>query len=233
VNGTVSIGVVVPVLNESTRLKALVDKLHKLAFEQIVIVDGGSDDGSWELARTLTARHSEVSAIRTMRGRAYQMNAGARQCTMDVLLFLHADTVLPAGAAGAIRDAVSRGELWGRFDVRFDDAGLLLAMVARAMNLPSALTGICTGDQGIFIDRKTFIAIKGYAELPLMEDIELSARLKRRQHPCRLRTPVTTSARRWRRQGVLVTVLRMWMLRVLYWLGVPARALARRYYAAS
>jgi len=233
VSRAVSIGVVVPVLNESTRLKALVDKLHQLEFEQIVIVDGGSADGSRELARTLMAAHPDVSALRSMRGRAYQMNAGARQCTTDALLFLHADTSLPADAARAIRDAVARGALWGRFDVRFDDGGPLLRVIAHAMNLRSALTGICTGDQAVFITRRCFDEIGGYAGLPLMEDIELASRMKRRQRPSRLRIPVTTSARRWRHQGVLVTVLRMWMLRVLFWLGVPARALARRYHPAS
>jgi len=159
------------------------------------------------------------------------MNAGARAATGDVLLFLHADTLLPADAASAVEEALR--DPWvvgGRFDVRLGSPRAMLRLVEALMNLRSRLTGISTGDQAIFVRRDVFEAMGGYAEIPLMEDVEFTGRLKRRGRLAALRLRVTTSARKWERDGILRTILLMWTLRFLYWTGVSPARLHRWYY---
>ena len=178
------------------------------------MVDGGSGDGTLELARGLCDR-----LIVVPRGRAAQMNAGAREAKGDVLVFLHADTRLP--------ENFSLGNhVWGRFDVEIDGRHPLLKVVAWSMNLRSRLTGIATGDQAIFVRREAF---PGFPELPLMEDIAFSKAMKRIARPACLRAKVITSGRRWQSRGVLRTILLMWRLRAMYAMGVSAESLARRY----
>ncbi len=162
------------------------------------------------------------------------MNAGAAVARGDVLLFLHADTRLPENADRLVLDGLARsGRAWGRFDVRFDSGGLL-GVVATMMNIRSRATGIATGDQAMFMTRAAFEAAGGYPPIALMEDVALSAELKRVGRPLALRAPVTTSARRWRRHGTLRTVLLMWGLRLRFFLGADPAKLARQYgYAAS
>ena len=186
----------------------------------MIVVDGGSTDATADLAQPLCDR-----LLRSERGRALQMNAGARAASGDALVFLHADTRLPPDADRLVQGALARAA-WGRFDVRIDDRHPLLAIVARAMNLRSRLTGIATGDQAIFVRRDAFA---GFPELPLMEDIAFSREMRRRSPPACLRERVTTSGRRWERGGVLRTICLMWRLRLLYALGVPAERLARDY----
>jgi rSAM/selenodomain-associated transferase 2 len=160
------------------------------------------------------------------------MNAGARASRGDVVLFLHADTMLPERAGDAIRAALADpGVVGGRFDVRLDSRRPLLAVVAWMMNQRSRLTGLATGDQGIFVRRSVLDALGGYADIPLMEDIELSRRLKRCGRVAALRLRVTTSARKWEREGVVRTIVLMWTLRLLYALGVAPARLHRWYYA--
>jgi len=199
---------------------------------QLIVVDGGSTDGT----RAYLADHCPPSVVlcRTDAGRARQMNAGALKAAGDVLLFLHADTSLPERGIERLSAALERHpeRHWGRFDVRFDQAGPVLELVARAMNLRSALTGICTGDQAVFVRRRDFLALGGFAPIPLMEDVELSRRLKRLSRPLRLRCRVLTSSRRWRVHGVWRTIWLMWRLRWLYWRGVPAHVLAKRYHGS-
>ena len=154
------------------------------------------------------------------------MNAGARDALGSVLLFLHADTLLPADAMQAVTNA--RGE-WGRFDVAIDGAGPLLALVAFAMNARSRLTGIATGDQAIFVSRAAFEAVGGFPPIPLMEDVALSRALLRRSRPACLRQRAVTSGRRWQRHGTVRTILLMWRLRLAYALGADPHRLARRY----
>jgi rSAM/selenodomain-associated transferase 2 len=158
-------------------------------------------------------------------GRAVQMNAGARQASGDALLFLHADTRLPALADEFILSSLEK-KVWGRFDVQIVGEHPLLRVVACAMNLRSRLTGIATGDQAIFVRHDVF---QGFPDIALMEDIALSRRLKRRGRPACLRSRVLTSGRRWERRGVLRTIVLMWRLRLLYFLGMPAERLARFY----
>ncbi|HEY0859207.1 MAG TPA: TIGR04283 family arsenosugar biosynthesis glycosyltransferase, partial [Albitalea sp.] len=167
--------------------------------------------------------------LRAPRGRARQMNAGAAQARGEVLLFLHADTALPEGALAAIGEAIDGGALWGRFDVSIAGASAMFPLIAALMNRRSRWSGIATGDQAMFVRRDTFERVGGFPDQPLMEDIELSLRLRRLARPACLRPPVTTSGRRWERFGVWRTIWLMWRLRLLYWLGTPAERLAKAY----
>lgn len=211
------LSIVVPALNEAGGIRAALDALAPLRARghEVIVVDGGSTDGTAELAAALCDR-----VLSAPRGRASQMNAGARAASGEVLLFLHADTRLPE------RFTIPADSLWGRFDVRIQGRHPLLRVVAWAMNLRSRLTGIATGDQAIFVRRQAF---PGFEEIPLMEDIALSRRLKRLGAPACLREQVVTSGRRWESRGVLRTIFLMWRLRLLYFLGVSPQSLARRY----
>jgi len=193
----------------------------------VILVDGGSDD----LTTQVAARFSDVRLLTSPRGRARQMNAGARASRGDVLLFLHADTWLPDGALGAVTAVLEDSRVvGGRFDVRFDSPRAAFRMIAFFMNLRSRMSGISTGDQAIFVRRHVFEAMGGYPDLPLMEDVELSRRLKRRGRLAALRWRVTTSSRKWEREGALRTMALMWALRLLYMAGVPPARLHRWYY---
>jgi rSAM/selenodomain-associated transferase 2 len=221
-----ALSIVIPALNEAGSIGATVHDARMHA-EQVLVVDGGSRD---ETVRRATEAGATV--VGAPRGRASQMNVGAARASGRVLLFLHADCRLPTGAAEAIRTAIDEGARWGRFDVRLDSSRLSLAVVGRMMNLRSRLTGIATGDQAIFVERTLWEAIGGYASIPLMEDIELCARL-RRVAPCAcLPERVTVSARRWETRGVVRTVIEMWAWRAAYALGVSPRRLHRLYYGA-
>ena len=223
------LAVVVPVLNEAaavqTRLQALAPLRARGAW--VVVVDGGSTDSTCATAQPLCD-----AVLVAPRGRASQMNAGAvaaAQAGADVLLFLHADTQLPPDADRLIATALAGGHVWGRFDVRIEGAHPLLPMVAAFMNRRSRLSGIATGDQALFVRRRVFEALGGFAPLPLMEDIELSARLKRCSPPACVVPRVTTSGRRWDQHGLWRTVVLMWRLRAAYAAGADPHTLARRY----
>lgn len=219
------LAIVIPVLDEAAGIAGHLRALDALAARgaQRIVVDGGSADATPELARA----HAE-QVIVAPRGRAAQMNAGARLAEADALLFLHADTRLPDDADRLIAAAL-REHVWGRFDVCIDARGLWPTVVARLMNLRSRLTGIATGDQAMFVRREAFERLGGFAPIPLMEDIELSKRLKRLGRPACLRARVTTSGRRWARHGPLRTILLMWRLRLAYFLGADPARLAARY----
>ncbi len=216
------LSVVVPALNEAAGIADCLRRLAPLRARghEVIVVDGGSTDGTLQLAQPLAD-----CVLAAPRGRAAQMNAGARAASGDALLFLHADTELPPQAERAVLEAL-RTHAWGRFDVRIDSRDARLAIVGFCMNWRSRLTGIATGDQAIFVRRNAFAQ---YPEIALMEDIAFSARMKRVSPPACLRLKVSTSARRWERNGVLRTVLLMWRLRFLYWLGADPGELARRY----
>lgn len=231
-----SIAAIVPVLNEAGRIEAQLQALMRAGFAEIAVVDGGSSDETIRRFRAFAdnaARDSRTGCrlvlLESRRGRALQMNCGARAVTADVLLFVHADSSLPVGAVEMIRDAIRRGYEWGRFDVRLDGSDIVLRVIGHAMNLRSALTAIATGDQSLFVRRDAFATLRGFAAIPLMEDIDLSRRLRMLGPPARIRMPVVSSARRWRRGGIARTVLLMWSLRFLYWLGVAPERLARFY----
>ena len=190
-------------------------------------MDGGSTDATAAVA----ARYPEISLLASPRGRARQMNAGARAARGDVLLFLHADTILPDGALAAVEAAASDpGVVAGRFDVRLDNPRPVFRIIAWFMNQRSRWSGISTGDQAIFVCREPFDALGGYPDMPLMEDVDLCRRLKRRGRMVALRLSVTTSARKWEREGAVRTILLMWALRLLYVAGVSPARLHRWYY---
>jgi len=215
-----------PVLDEAAGLAAALGDLAPLraAGAQVVVVDGGSRDGTVAVAGSLADR-----VLTSPRGRAAQMNAGARAATGDTLLFLHADTRLPANAREAIDRALTAGHAWGRFDVTIEGASRWLPVVAAFMNARSRLTGIATGDQAIFATREAFEAAGAYPPIALMEDIALCRALKRLGPPACLRERVATSGRRWERHGPVRTILLMWRLRLAYFLGADPARLAERY----
>jgi rSAM/selenodomain-associated transferase 2 len=189
-----------------------------------IVVDGGSHDDSAALA---AAQADQV--VHSPRGRARQMNAGAARARHDTLLFLHADTRLPAAADAAIAQSLQGGARWGRFDVRIEGRSAWLPVVAWFMNRRSRLSGIATGDQALFVQRALFQELGGFPEQPLMEDVELSRRLRAQSRPACLRARVVTSGRRWDERGAWRTIVLMWRLRWLYWRGTPAEQLARAY----
>jgi rSAM/selenodomain-associated transferase 2 len=223
--------VVIPAMNEAVALPRLLEAMApwRMRGVEVIVVDGGSRDATAELARG----HCDQVLVQSP-GRACQMNAGARAARGAVLLFLHADTHLPEDAVEAIRSAVGPGadldrRLWGRFDVRIVGRPRMLPVIAWCMNRRSRWTGIATGDQAIFVRREAFEAVGGFPEQPLMEDIELSRRLRRLGPPACLRGPAETSGRRWESRGVWRTILLMWSLRWAYWRGSSPEDLARRY----
>ncbi len=231
---SVSIAVVIPTLNEERALPRTLLSLRQLQLDEVIIVDGGSRDQTVSVARSqlrgLSRRPATV--MESARGRARQMNAGAWRARSDVLVFLHADTRLPPETRREIERVLDRdGCVGGRFDVKFDDDQGWAWIISRMINWRSRWSGIATGDQALFARRSVFEDLGGFADIPLMEDIEWTRRLKRAGAVAALRATVTTSFRRWERQGALRTILRMWLLRWLYWTGVNPDTL-RRLYAA-
>jgi rSAM/selenodomain-associated transferase 2 len=221
------LSIIMPVLNEGEGIAAALDALAVLRAlgTEVMVVDGGSRDATIQRARLRADR-----VIAAPRGRGLQMNAGADKASGDVLLFLHADTRLPADADHVVLNGLERsGRVWGRFDAEIEGQSPLLLVIAWLMNLRSRLTGIATGDQAMFVRRDAFQAAGGFAAIPLMEDVELCKRLRRVSRPLCLRERVVTSGRRWEKDGVLNTVVLMWRLRLAYFLGADPKALARRY----
>jgi rSAM/selenodomain-associated transferase 2 len=217
--------IVLPVLNEAAiivgALKALAPLRGRGA--EIIVADGGSTDGTPNLATPFADR-----VIAVPRGRGAPLNAGAALGTGDTLLFLHADTILPDDADRLIAAALAQ-RAWGRFDLRIAGRHRLLAVVARMINWRSRLTGVASGDQAIFVTREAFLAVGGFPDLPLMEDIALSRKLKRLCRPFCVAVPVITSGRRWEQNGIWRTIVLMWRLRLAYYLGAEPAHLALRY----
>jgi rSAM/selenodomain-associated transferase 2 len=217
--------IVLPVLDEAAIIVGALQALAPLRRRgaEVIVADGGSSDGTANLAQPLADR-----VIAAPRGRGAPMNAGAAVGTGEMLLFLHADTALPENADRSIARALAR-RAWGRFDLRIAGQHPLLSIVARMINWRSRLTGVATGDQAIFVTREAFYAVGGFPDLPLMEDIAISRRLKRLCRPVCIATPVVTSGRRWEYHGVLRTIVLMWRLRLAYYFGAEPARLAMRY----
>ncbi|MFL5028860.1 MAG: TIGR04283 family arsenosugar biosynthesis glycosyltransferase [Xanthobacteraceae bacterium] len=221
------LSIILPVLDEADIIADALAALAPLRQRgaEVIVVDGGSRDGTVDLARPAADR-----VIASPRGRAAQMNAGAALARGAVLLFLHADTRLPGNADALVLAGLERsGRAWGRFDIAIAGRSPLLAIVAAAINLRSRLTRIATGDQAIFVSRDVFAAVGGFPDIALMEDVALSRALKRISRPVCVAAKVTTSGRRWEQHGVLRTVVLMWRLRLAYFLGAEPATLARRY----
>ena len=221
------LSIIVPALNEAGHIRQTLSDLAPVREQghEVIVVDGGSTDATVSEAGDLADKIIEAT-----RGRASQMNAGAGAARGELLWFLHADTRVPPQAAGALVSAIEAGALWGRFDVRLSGKQRLLRIVERSMNWRSCLTGIATGDQGIFVTRGAFQQVGRYPEIPLMEDIALSKALRRIARPACVGVRLVTSSRRWEEKGVLRTVVLMWRLRLAYATGTSPAQLVRRYY---
>jgi rSAM/selenodomain-associated transferase 2 len=223
----IRLSIIVPALDEEAGIEPALRALSALRARgaEVIVVDGGSRDRTVALAQPLCDR-----LVTAPRGRAAQMNAGAGAAHGDVLLFLHADTRLPADADRLVLEGLARsGRPWGRHDVRIDGRHPLFPLIAAMMNLRSRLTGIATGDQAIFVAKTAFAAIGGFPDIALMEDIVLSRRLKRLGRPLCLAARVSTSGRRWEKHGVVRTILTMWRLRLAFFLGAEPAKLAASY----
>lgn len=230
-----TISVIIPTLNEERTIAATLAHTASLGFDELIVVDGGSTDETPALLesyrlKTQSSALSPVHWVTAPAGRARQMNEGAKASRGEVLLFLHADTQLPRDATTVINRALADHRMvGGRFDVRFDRPSMWGTIISRMMNWRSRLSGLATGDQALFVRRPLFEQMGGFADMPLMEDIEFSRRLKRKGATAALTVTVTTSFRRWEQQGPLRTILLMWTLRFLYWIGVSPHTLSRWY----
>jgi rSAM/selenodomain-associated transferase 2 len=222
------LSIVVPVLNEShtvpIKLRALVGLRE--AGHEVIVVDGGSQDDTASVSKPLVDR-----VVVTDTGRGHQMNVGARHARGEVLLFLHADTMLPEGAPQMIRQALTETAFeWGYFRVRLSGHHPLLRLVEAMMNLRSRLTRIATGDQALFVRRESFASIGGFPRIPLMEDLVICKRLKTIGPPAQIKARVKTSSRRWEQRGLLRTIVEMWSLRLAFFFGASPEKLFRYYY---
>ena len=224
------LSVVIPVRNEAQALPGLLDDLADLRATgvELILVDGGSGDGTCELA---LGRVDQL--LRTAPGRALQMNAGAAVACGEYLWFVHADTRVSVESLESLQGALKERPLWGRFDVRLSGPGLAFRVIGAMINLRSRLSGIASGDQGIFVAHQHFEALGGYAQIPLMEDLQLCRRLKPLARPRCLRPPLSTSSRRWEQHGIWRTVVLMWCLRLAYYCGASPEKLARQYRRGS
>ena len=221
-----SLSIVVPVWMEAAGVVKTLEALQPLRAQrhELIVVDAGSTDGTARLASPLADR-----VIQSGKGRAVQMNAGAAVAKGNVLLFLHADTQLPLNALSYLDQFFKSDKAWGRFDVRLSGRGAMFHVIAWFMNQRSRLTGICTGDQALFVRREVFEALRGFEHLPIMEDIEFSRRVRLVSRPFCIQEPVVTNSRRWEKQGVWRTIFLMWRLRWRYWRGESPGALAHSY----
>ncbi len=225
-----TISVIIPTLNEEESLPRTLASLSASVPTEIIIVDGGSTDGTLSVAQEFCARAVNARVITSPQGRALQMNEGAKASRSEILLFLHADTQLPPHAERIVESALTkRNAVGGRFNVKFDNLSAWSRVISSFMNHRSRLTGIATGDQALFVRREVFELLGGFARIPLMEDIEFSSRLQQAGPTVALRDSVITSFRRWDTQGPLRTILLMWTLRFLYWVGVSPFRLTRWY----
>lgn len=219
------VSIIIPTLNEEGSINRLLQQLqmYRQQGHEVIIVDGGSKDNTCSISKKLSDKLIESNP-----GRAAQMNTGAEEASNNILWFLHADTFLPENAIEPIQKTLIHYD-WGRFNIKLSGSNSLFRIIEKMINLRSCFVGIATGDQGIFVKRETFKRVNGYSILPLMEDVDLSKKLKIISKPACLKERLITSSRRWERNGILSTVFLMWRLRFLFWIGVSADKLAVQY----
>jgi rSAM/selenodomain-associated transferase 2 len=224
------ISVVVPTLDESAQIVATLSALQSMrrSGHEVIVVDGGSRDGTYEAALPLADRVLVAPA-----GRALQMNAGAREARGETLLFLHADTRIPPDAIESLDEFQASNRGWGWFDVRLSGSHFMFRVIESLMNVRSRLTRITTGDHAVFVRRETFEKVGGYPEIPLMEDVAISRALKREGRPFVPDGRIETSSRRWEEEGIWRTTVLMWRLRLAYALGADPQDLASSYYGKA
>ena len=218
---------IIPALNEAGTIQATLNCLQTARQQghEVILVDGGSRDKTIEIAETLVDQ-----IIDSPPGRACQMNRGAAVSQGRILCFLHSDTLTPSNIASLIVDALAaEHRYWGRFNVRLSGQSTMFRIIELFINWRSRLTGIATGDQGIFVCRSYFECIDGFPNIALMEDIQFSSNAKSQSPPVCLREKLITSSRRWEQHGVFRTILLMWRLRLAYFFGVSAERLAGQY----
>lgn len=222
----------IPVLNEADQIAGFLDGLQGFRRQgaELILVDGGSTDGTLSILQEMRATALLDKLLVSPSGRSRQMNRGAEAASSDLLLFLHADTVLPDGALLLLAPCLAKPLVWGCFDVKLSGCSRSFRVIEWFMNKRSELTGIATGDQALFVSRALFEKVGGFAALPIMEDIELCRRLRRLVLPDRVPVAVVTSSRRWEKNGIYRTVALMWYLRLAYFMGVPASRLWQRYW---
>ncbi|MBT3529875.1 MAG: DUF2064 domain-containing protein [Gammaproteobacteria bacterium] len=220
------ISFILPVLNEKRLVGPQLERLqvYRSAGHEVLLIDGGSSDGSPSGLAGLVD-YVDIAPP----GRSSQMNRGAELASGDILLFLHIDTILPESADTLIRDACKQAE-WGWFDVELADDGWPYRLISWMMNRRSRITAVCTGDQALFVKRGLFLDVGGFPALPLMEDVAISKLLRGRSAAMAISSPVRTSARRWRENGLISTVMQMWLLRLRYFLGSSPESLSAMYY---
>ena len=219
------ISIIIPVLNEEASIIKLLQQLqtYRQQGHEVIVVDGGSKDNTYSISKPLSDK-----VITSEPGRALQMNQGAENSANEVLWFLHADTLIPDSAIERIQQSLTNHD-WGRFNVKLSGSQSLFRIIESLMNIRSCISGIATGDQGIFVKHKIFKEVSGYSDLPLMEDIDFSKKLKLISRPVCIKEQLITSSRRWEQKGILSTVFLMWRLRFLYWLGVSPDKLSSQY----
>lgn len=224
------ISIIIPTYNEETNIEAAIKHIKEYSDSgdiEIIITDGGSKDNTVAIAKSYGCL-----VVNGIKGRGNQLNAGAVVAKGNILLFLHADTFLPVNFIEIINDAFRKNRdpyYWGRFDVKLTGNHLLFRVVEKMISLRSKITGIATGDQAIFIDKPTFSIVNGFKDIPLMEDVDITRRLKRLSPPICLKQCVITSSRRWEDKGIIKTILLMWMLRFLFFIRVNPKHLLRLY----
>lgn len=222
-----SFSIIVPVLNEGILLTHHYNKFKKFLDDghEVIIIDGGSEDDSVKISKNIGCK-----TFVTKSSRGFQQHFGVQQCTKEILLFLHADTSLPGDAFTLIHQALTdTKKKWGRFDITFSNTNMIYKIIAWLMNNRSCITGIITGDHVIFTTRSIYFESGGFADIPIMEDIEISKRLKLISKPICLKQKVVTSSRKWEQQGVFKTIIKMWCLRALFFFGVSSKTLVKLY----
>lgn len=226
VSYSVKISIIIPALNEAKTIEKTLQLLQAMRQRgvEVILVDGNSQDQTCQIAEPFIDKLIKPEKF----GRANQMNAGAEQVAGELLWFLHADTLVPENSDQLIIKALQKSQ-WGRFDVQLSGKQFLLRVVERMMNIRSCWSGITTGDQGIFISRQLFTKVAGFPDIPLMEDVEISKRLKQIESPVCIHEKLITSSRRWKENGIIKTIMLMWWLRFCYWLGVSPEKLNKMY----
>lgn len=216
------VSVVIPVLNDAKRLANLLDDLRPHPLGEVIVVDGGSSDH-------LDIVLDSETLVASRPGRGTQIRVGFNQATKPWIWVLHADSRIDQSLPEQLVKEL-HGTRWGSFNIRFASTHWLLRLVALSINLRSRVVRICTGDQGLFFHKDLIHQIDGFPEQPLLEDIEVCRRLKRISKPIRVKAYIEADARRWMKNGIIRTIFQMWLIRLLYFLGVSADRLSRMYY---